>query len=67
MIKIWGRVLQRGMSIFEHIHFFDSMYFPVILTQRISNFSATIVGYTGLRKKFKQYSGEISPLEVHKK
>ena len=39
------------MSENEQIQFFDSkMYFPVILTPQIWNFSATMVKYTGLGK-----------------
>ena len=42
------------------------MYFPVILPPWIWNISVTMVGYTGLRKEFNKYSGEINPLGVHR-
>ena len=49
--RVWGRILFGNMSKNKHIQLFNSqMYFPVILTPRIWNFSTTLVGYTGLRK-----------------
>ena len=54
------------MSKNEQTRFFVSqLYFPVILPPWIWKVSVTIVGYTGLGKKFKKYSGEIKSLGVH--
>ena len=52
MIRNWGRGggLRGNMTKNEQIQFFDSqMYFPVTLTPWIWNFSAAVLGYTGLR------------------
>ena len=51
MIRTWRRILLGDMSENKQIKFFDSqMYFPLILTPWIWNFSATMVEYTGLSK-----------------
>ena len=51
LIRTWGKFLLRDIRKNEQIQVFDSqIYFRVILTPLISNFSPTMVRNTGLRK-----------------